>query len=133
MKIYLAGPMRNLPQFNFPAFIKAAEYLRSLGHEIFSPAEHDMKMHGKDFHKENKTGDHEQAIQNFGFSLRRALGADLDWICREAEGIALLPGWENSKGANAEKATAEALGLEILFLKVDTEGSYHFHREKIPA
>ena len=31
--------------------------------------------------------------------------------------IALLEGWEESKGAKMEKAEAEKLGLEIMYLK----------------
>jgi hypothetical protein len=116
MRIYLAGPMRGIPEFNFPAFHKAAEYLRSLGHEVFSPAEKDNERHGADISAGNLTGDEAEAAKKYGFNLREALGVDLAWICAHAEAVAVLPGWENSKGAKAEKATAEALGLEIMFL-----------------
>ena len=46
--------------------------------------------------------------------LGEALKDDLEFICLEADGIALLPGWENSKGAAAERATAIALGLHVM-------------------
>jgi len=133
IQLYLAGPMRNIPFFNFPAFEKATAFLRHHGHVVFSPAEHDDKMHGSNFSDSNPTGDNIKAQKEFGFSLRRALGADLDWICREADGIALLPGWEKSKGALAEKATAEALGLIILYLKADSEGNYYFNDTEVAA
>lgn len=113
MKLYLAGPMRNIPEFNFPAFNAAAGRLRAAGHEVFNPAENDIKNHGKDFSSDYKTGDEQQLAKDTGFTIRIALGQDLAWICAEAEGIALLPGWENSKGATAERATAIALGLQV--------------------
>ena len=46
MRIYLAGPMRNYPRNNFPAFDAAAAKLRADGHEVFNPAEHDRKTYG---------------------------------------------------------------------------------------
>ena len=113
MKIYLAGPMRGIPEFNFPAFHKAAQHLRELGHFVFSPAERDNERHGTDISKGNATGDESIAAKEHGFNLREALGADLAWICAEADIIAMLPGWETSKGATAERATAIALGLEV--------------------
>jgi hypothetical protein len=116
MKIYLAGPMRGIPEFNFPAFRTAAAKLRADGHFVFSPNERDEKVHGADIGKGNATGDEHQAVAEHGFNLREALADDLIFICREADAIALLPGWENSKGANAERATAVALGLQIILL-----------------
>ena len=108
--------MRGIPEFNFPAFDEAAVLLRSQGHEVFSPADADRERHGHDFAKGNHAGCNDHAAENHGFNLREALGIDLAWICAEADAIALLPGWENSKGARAEKATADALGLKIIDL-----------------
>lgn len=117
MKIYVAGPMRGIPEFNFPAFNAAATMLRAAGHIVFNPAEKDNERHGTDISKGNATGDESVAATQHGFDLRVALGDDLRWICAEAEAIALLPGWEKSKGALAEYATANALGLEIIVLE----------------
>ena len=114
-KIYLAGPMRGYPEFNFPAFKAYAKHLRSLGYEVFSPAEKDESIHGEDFSNKYTTGSLQEA-ESDGFSLRRALGDDLEWICKQADGVALMPGWEKSSGANAEWATAKALGLEFIYL-----------------
>ena len=115
MKIYLAGPMRHIPNFNFPAFDFAAAKLRGEGHEVFSPAERDRQHHGTAL-EDNPTGDEIVAAEKVGFSLRRALGDDTAWICSDADAVALLPGWEKSKGAVAEAALAMALGLETIVL-----------------
>lgn len=117
MNIYVAGPMRNIPEFNFPAFMAAANQLRSEGHSVFNPAERDIERHGTDISKGNPTGSLTIAAKDHGFNLRVALCDDLTYICQTADAVALLPGWENSKGANAEKATAEALGLKVLYIK----------------
>lgn len=116
MKIYLAGPMRGIPEFNFPAFFAAAAELRIAGHDVFNPAERDNEHHGTDISKGNANGDEEKAAKEHGFNLREALGADLAFICKHADAIAMLPGWERSKGATAERATALALGLEVIQL-----------------
>lgn len=116
MKIYLAGPMRGISEFNFPAFHAAAAGLRRRGWEVFSPAEKDNERHGTDISKGNATGDEGEAAKDHGFNLREALAVDLAYICKEADAIAMLPGWERSKGATAEHATAIALGLQVIIL-----------------
>ena len=114
MKIYLAGPMRGIPKFNFPAFYEAAEFLKQQGHEVFNPASSDCMEHGPEV-CESPTGNLED-IKHTGFSLRHALKKDLSWICDHAEAVALLPDWERSLGATAERALAVALGLDVIYL-----------------
>ena len=114
MKVYLAGPMRGYPNFNFPAFKEATTKLREEGYEVFSPAEKDIEKYGEDLFR--KTDGDQAKADSQGFNLREALAMDLEFICKEAEGIFMLPGWEKSKGATAEKAIAEALGLWVKFL-----------------
>ena len=98
MKLYLAGPMRGIPEFNFPVFNRAAAALRAVGYEVFNPAEKGLEKHK------------EAAFESLAF--RRAVFAlDTEWICQEADGVALLPGFHDSKGAQAEKALAEAIGI----------------------
>ena len=112
--IYVAGPMRGIPEFNFPAFNAITAALRAQGHEVFNPAEADNDKYGTDIGAGNATGDEAQAAADHGFSLREALGRDTAWICAHATAIYLLPGWQRSKGALAELALARALGLWIM-------------------
>jgi nucleoside 2-deoxyribosyltransferase len=93
MKLYLAGPMRGLPQYNYPAFHAAAKQLRGAGFEVFDPADLTFPW------------DEEGS--------RKAMGVELAWICAEADAVVLLNGWEKSLGAAAEIATAAALGLPV--------------------
>lgn len=114
MRIYLAGPMRGIPNFNFPAFDFAAARLRDQGHSVFSPAERDRAAYGAEI-ENNPTGD-EAKVTNAACTINDCMLADTDWICRNADAIALLPGWEKSSGANAELALGKALGLTHMIL-----------------
>ncbi len=114
--IYLAGPMQGYKNFNFPAFATATEHLRALGYTVFSPAERDLERDPASV--QSSTGDIREAEAK-GFNLREALEDDLVFICRKATAIALLPGWENSKGAFTEWSLARALGLRIIYLTLD--------------
>lgn len=111
MRFYISGPMRGIAEFNFPAFADAARRLRTLGHEAFSPAERDL---AEGFDPEGLTGFED--LSGLGFSLREALAADCAYICGEADGVLVLPGWQKSRGATAEVALARALGLPVVTL-----------------
>ena len=109
--------MQGYPEFNFKAFAKYTKELRDQGYFVFSPAERDVERHdGTHIGKGNPTGDVIKAEKEHGFSLRDALADDTAFICKEADMIAMMPGWEYSKGANAEWALAKALGLEIIYV-----------------
>jgi hypothetical protein len=110
MKIYLAGPMRGRYEFNFPAFIDKAAFLRAEGHEVFSPAERDL---AKGFQPWGMKGSQEE-LDELGFDLRNAIADDLDYICRHADAIYLLPGWTTSSGSKLELAAAKFCGLEVM-------------------
>lgn len=111
MKVYLSGPMRGIPDFNFPAFDVAAAYLRSHGHEVFNPAEKDREHDPSGKSWKSQTGDITAAEKTGLFDRRKAIRADLDYIIDQADAIALLPGWDQSKGANAELWLARFLDL----------------------
>lgn len=106
MKLYLAGPMTSIKDYNFPLFHLVAHELRRYGHEVFNPAENDI---ANGFDAMGLAG-HEAA--EHGFNLREALKQDLSWICDHAEALAVLPNWERSRGATAEVALAKALGID---------------------
>lgn len=105
MKVYLAGPMQGYENFNKKNFDKYEEILKSSGYEVFNPSETDLS-------KSYQSGEVEG--QEF---VNQCLNIDLNYICKNAEAIALMPGWENSKGAKAEYFTALACNLKIIILE----------------
>ncbi len=116
MRIYIAGKMRGIPEFNFPAFDQAAGALRSLGHECFNPADNDRAV---GFDGAGWTG--LESLEDRAFDLRDAMATDLSYIARTADAICVLPGWEASLGARAEVALAHALGLPVAPLNAFTQ------------
>lgn len=100
-RIYIAGPMRGYPDYNFPAFDAAAERFRNLGWTVVNPAEMDRE---RGFDETKDTPD--KAF------LKHAILSDLLEIST-CDAIAVLPGWERSKGANAEISLAIFLNLDI--------------------
>ena len=92
--LYIAGPMSGLPEFNYPAFNAAADELRAVGYDVLNPV---------DAEKHNTTGQ----PQAWDWYMRHALRMVLD-----ADGLALLPGWRNSRGARLEVRVADSLLMQ---------------------
>jgi hypothetical protein len=95
--IYISGPMTGIPEFNFPAFNAAAERLRAEGHAVVNPAELDVQDAGK--------------AMEWADYLRRDIKALMD-----CKAIALLPGWDKSRGATLEHYIATKLGMRVIDL-----------------
>ncbi len=89
-RIYVSGPMTGHADFNFPAFHAAAARLREAGYEPINPAE------------------------NFGgrtdLPRETYLRADVILLA-QCEAIAMLPGWEESRGAKLEYLLARELNM----------------------
>lgn len=109
--------MTGYEHFNFESFDDAKKRLNKAGFEVFSPADHDRFLLGKDEDWMPSIKDTEGPWLRWDVpeapTLRDMLGADLAWICQNATHLFMLRGWERSKGAIAEHATATALGLTI--------------------
>lgn len=91
-RIYIAGPMTGLPDFNYPAFHAAAQRLRTLGFEVENPAEN----------PEPKCG---TWLGYMRMAIRQVA------LC---DGVAMLPGWQQSRGARIERQLADSLGLRVM-------------------
>lgn len=95
MIVYIAGPMTGIEHFNYPAFDAAEVALNERGLSTLNPVQSEM---------ENTTGE----PQAWDWYMRHALR-----MVTQADAICLLPGWQQSKGAQLEVTVAEALGLDI--------------------
>lgn len=112
---YIAGPMRGFKDLNFPAFDAARDRGETLGYNIISPADLD-RAHGIDPEKDPTVVEHEDTLSPA--ELREIVRRDIDVISslqiERGDGIAVLPGWQNSTGAIAEVRVAQWLGLRIV-------------------
>jgi hypothetical protein len=92
LRIYIAGPMTGLPEWNFPAFNQAAADLIAVGHHPLNPA------------------------SSFGgcpdFPREAYVRENLQMLLR-ADAVALLPGWSKSAGTMVELQIARELNLSV--------------------
>ena len=95
MRIYLAGPMRGYPDFNYPAFHEAAKVLRDMGYDVFNPAE---------------AFDGDQSLPPSTY-----LRHDFEEIVQRSEAMVMLPGWQESAFALHEKAARTGYDFEDVY------------------
>lgn len=90
-RLYLAGPMSGLPDFNYPAFNAEAARLRALGYEVENPAENS-----------------DPPCKTWQGYMRLAIAQLV-----RCDAVALLPGWAKSKGACIEVKLADSLLIPV--------------------
>lgn len=92
IKLYIAGPMTGIPDHNYPAFHAASEELSNAGYLVL--------------HTANPDNLEPEKLKSTTWQqwLKKAIARMMD-----ADAIALLPGWQASKGARLEVM----VGLEV--------------------
>lgn len=102
MRLYEIGPVTSVPEDNLPAFREAMEKLIDAGYEVDMP--HDFIP--ADMPHENAMLMSISALTGLGYDQGGRM-----W--RMYDGVALLPGWEQSEGARLEHQVAEACGIPV--------------------
>ena len=102
MTVYLSGKITGRSKADYTLqFARAESFYKMGGFAVVNP----VKI-GEEILKKNPQATHADFME-----------ADLKALAGCTH-IALLEGWETSKGANMEKAEAEKLGLKVLYLKL---------------
>lgn len=113
--------MSGIPQFNFPAFDRAAEGLRRRGFTVISPAELDDRKTREDAlaSPDGRLIDGKSSGQTWGEFLAR----DVKIVSDQVQGIILMPGWETSRGAKLEAYVG--LLCKHDFKEIKKDGALH--------
>jgi hypothetical protein len=106
VRLYVSGPITGYPEHNKPLFDAVSDKLRGAGHEVLNPHDVCTVLGEHDCLGPCVTSD---ALLPWEDYLR----ADLSAMLQRADGLAMLPGWENSRGALLERHVAIALGWPI--------------------
>jgi len=104
---YLSGPMRGIPDHNFPAFDAAANAGRKRGFRVVSPADMDRE-------RSHETAGAMTDNERLRVYANRDTAAILELRPENGDVIALLPGWEYSRGATAELLLARWLNIPAI-------------------
>ncbi len=110
-RAYVAGPMSNIPQHNFPAFDTAAELLRDRGVDVVSPAELDDPEI-----REEAMRSLDGSMVGRGETWGDFLCRDLKIVIDSVDMVYVLPGWSKSRGARLETFAAYVCGHPIYYL-----------------
>ena len=95
MKIYIAGKMRGIPEYNYPLFNKVDDILTEMGHDVVNPA---------------------KLQEDTTLSFEAYMKVDLPALM-SCEAIGVLDGWQDSVGGNRELIVATAIGLATYQIK----------------
>lgn len=109
MKVYIAGPMSGMPDWNFPAFFEAERQLEALGYDVINPAHNDGVTVQDAL---ESAGSPDRPNNLWSWYMRR----DLPHVM-EVDALCVLPGWQNSKGAKLEVHVATAIGIPLMVLQ----------------
>lgn len=119
-KLYIAGPMTGLPQFNFPAFDALAKDLR---HTMIDPFEPPIVITPSELDDPaaraaalaSPDGDPVEYARLTGLSWGDFLSRDVKLIADGGfTGIVTLPNWQKSRGARLETFVGHMSGIPIL-------------------
>jgi len=91
MRIYISGPISGMPDLNQPAFLVASLSLLDRGHRALNPFQNGLPG-------SSPWSDHMRA------DIRMLMDSDA---------VAMLPGWENSRGAKIERQLALDVGIPV--------------------
>ncbi len=109
--------MRGIPEYNYPALHAAATALREAGWFVYSPAE----MDAPDPEDWASIPVEDQKLHDNAINARRFARRDIDVLLNKlhvenGDAVVVLPGFEQSVGAQAETAVAKWVYLPILTL-----------------
>lgn len=116
---YLAGPMTNIPQFNYPAFDDAAEVLRVHGYNIITPSELDDAETRAAALASPDGAPGSGSVHN-GTTHTDLLERDIKIVSDpNCVGIICIDGWEQSRGASVETTVAAMLHRPVHVLTIE--------------
>ncbi len=109
---YVSGPMRGIPEFNFPAFDAARDALLAAGWNVISPADIDRACPVEALDPRGV----EQSTEAIDAYVARDLEA-IKLLKPQTDAVVLLEGWKGSRGATAEASVAAWRGVQVIDLE----------------
>ena len=108
--VYISGPMRNRPFYNFAAFDEAVATIAEMGHTPVSPAEHSRRI-------VRECGFDPTDEQSYAKIPDETYFEDDIRAMRYVDCVVLLSGWRASLGVRVEIAYARFRGIPVYTLK----------------
>lgn len=107
-RIYIAGPMRGVKDFNRAAFTEHAARLRALGWAVENPVEIGERF-----------GTDEEIASDYAL-LRRLMEYELVTV-KSVDAVFMLSGWEFSEGSRRELQEALTARIPVFLQKITGE------------